>query len=93
MWLMLQQEQPDDYIIATGQTFRLQEFVETAFARVGLDWREHVVNDESLARPNELRISRASPAKAATQLGWKAKHATPDIVRLMIEHEMNRGHG
>jgi GDPmannose 4,6-dehydratase len=89
MWLILQQAKPDDYIVATGQTFHLQEFVETAFTRMGLDWREHVVSDDALARPNELRISRANPAKAATLLGWKAQNAMPDVVRLMIEHEMN----
>ena len=71
MWRMLQQEKPDDYIVATGQTHRLQDFVETAFARLGLDWRKHVVSDPTLARPNELRMSRANPAKAHAQLGWK----------------------
>ena len=93
MWLMLQQQQPDDYIVATGQTYALQDFVEAAFMQVGLEWREHVVTNVELARPNELRISRANPAKSATRLGWKAKYAMPDVVRLMIEHETNGGHG
>ena len=87
MWLMLQQETPDDYVVATGQTYRLQDLVETAFTQLGLDWRKHVVTDTSLARPNELKVSRADPAKARSRLGWKAKYAMPDVVRLMIEHE------
>jgi GDPmannose 4,6-dehydratase len=62
MWRMLQQEEPDDYVVATGQTRRLEDFVEAAFARLGLDWREHVATDPTLARPNELRTSRANPA-------------------------------
>ncbi|HEX4327784.1 MAG TPA: GDP-mannose 4,6-dehydratase, partial [Burkholderiales bacterium] len=87
MWLMLQQPSPDDYVIATGQTFALREFVEAAFECVGLDWREHVQTDNSLARPNELRTSRANPAKAYARLGWKAEHSMPQVVRMMIEHE------
>ncbi len=91
MWLMLQQAQPDDYVVATGQTNRLQDFVEAAFAGVGLDWREHVVADPGLARPNELRTSEANPAKAQAQLGWKAKHAMQDVVQLMIAHKRSPG--
>ena len=87
MWRMLQQEEPDDYVVATGQTHSLQEFVESAFGRLELDWRQHVVTDSSLARPNELQTSRANPAKAHTRLGWHAKHAMRDVVRLMIEDE------
>lgn len=88
MWRMLQREQPEDFVVATGQSFRLQDFVDAAFARLGLDWREHVVIDAGLARPSELRVSRANPAKAHAELGWQAKHAMPDVVRLMIEGEL-----
>jgi GDPmannose 4,6-dehydratase len=87
MWLMLQQERAEDFVVATGETYRLQDFVDSAFARLGLDWREHVVIDAGLQRPSELRVSRANPAKAQARLGWKARHAMPDVVRLMIEHE------
>jgi GDPmannose 4,6-dehydratase len=87
MWRMLQQNEPDDYVVATGETHRLQDFVEAAFTRLGLDWREYVVSDPGLARPNELRMSRANPAKACARLGWNAKHAMHDVVRLMIEDE------
>jgi GDPmannose 4,6-dehydratase len=90
MWLMLQQEKPDDYVVATGETHRLEDFVDAAFARLGLDWREHVTSDSKLARPNELRTSRANPAKARARLGWNARHTMRDVVRLMIEDE---GHG
>jgi GDPmannose 4,6-dehydratase len=93
MWLMLQQERPEDFVVATGETYRLQDFVDSAFARLGLDWREHVVIDAGLQRPSELRVSRANPAKAQAQLGWRARHAMPDVVRLMIEHETNPGPG
>jgi len=88
MWLMLQQPEPDDYVVATGQTNRLEDFVAVAFAGLGLDWREHVVSDPGLARPNELRMSRANPTKAHAQLGWKAEYAMPDVVRLMMEREV-----
>ena len=87
MWRMLQQERPDDYVVATGETHRLQDFVECAFGIVGVDWQRHVVIDGDLARPNELRMSRANPAKAQARLGWNAKHSMHDVVRMMIEHE------
>jgi len=93
MWLMLQQKEPDDYVVATGETHRLQDFVEATFAGLGLDWREHVVSDPEFARPNELRMSQANPAKAHAQLGWKAEYAMPDVVRLMIEAEGKGGDG
>ena len=63
MWLMVQQDQPDDFVIATGETHTLEEFVATAFAQVGLDWREHVVIDPELFRPTEIAISRGNPRK------------------------------
>jgi len=87
MWRM-QRDEPEDVVVATGQSFRLQDFVDAAFARLGLDWREHVVPGADLARPSELRVSRANPAKAHAELGWQAKHAMPDVVRLMIEGEL-----
>ncbi len=87
MWLMLQQDTPDDYVVATGKTFTLRAFVETAFTHLGLDWRKHVVTDAGIARPNELRVSRANAAKAQHRLGWRAKHSMPDVARLMIEEE------
>jgi GDPmannose 4,6-dehydratase len=90
MWLMLQSERAEDYVVATGQTFTLQQYVERTFAGFGLDWREHVVTDRGIARPNELRINHANPSKARERLGWQAKHSMPEVVRLLIEDEMQR---
>ena len=85
MWLMLQQDQPEDFVIATGETHSLQEFVEQAFSAVGLHWRCHVRQSESLYRPTDLTISRANPVKAQQKLGWKAAVVMPQLVKLMIE--------
>lgn len=87
MWRMLQQVRPDDFVIATGETHSLEEFVETAFSIVGLDWRDHVVIDETLFRPTDLTIGMANPAKARGMLGWEAKYRMRDVVRLMVEAE------
>jgi GDPmannose 4,6-dehydratase len=87
MYLMLQQEKADDYVIATGETRPLRDFVELAFKHVGLDWREHTVIDQSFFRPTELLVGRANPAKAAAQLGWSARFHMDDVARLMIQAE------
>ena len=84
MYLMLQQDQPDDYVIATGESHKLEEFVAEAFACVGLNWYDHVVIDTSLVRPTELAISRGNPAKARETLGWQAHYKMQDIVRMMV---------
>jgi GDPmannose 4,6-dehydratase len=88
MWLMLQQPSPDSYVIATGHSYTLEEFVGCAFAQVGLDWREHVDIDRSLFRPSDITYSRANPAKAAERLSWRACYTMPDVVRMMVEAEM-----
>jgi GDPmannose 4,6-dehydratase len=85
MWRMLQQQTPDDYVIATGHTFSLQEFVATAFKLLGLDWREHVIQDSNLFRPSEILINSADPRKAREQLGWVASHHGAAVVRGMID--------
>ena len=87
MWLMLQQGAPEDFVIATGQTCSLQDFVETAFSQLNLDWRGHVDTDTGIARPNELRVSRGNPEKAHRQLGWKATHTMVDVIRMMARSE------
>jgi GDPmannose 4,6-dehydratase len=87
MWRMLQQDEPDDFIIATGQTRSLQEFVETAFRLVGLDWREHVQLDSDLLRPTDIRRCVANPSKAADRLGWRASAGMEEIIRRMIDAE------
>jgi GDPmannose 4,6-dehydratase len=69
MYLMLQQEESDDYVIATGESYKLAEFIEIAFRLVGLDWREYVVSDKGLCRPTDIAVSRGNPAKARERLG------------------------
>ena len=85
MYLMLQEEHPDDYAIATGQSTSLEKFVEIAFTSVNLDWRDYVIVDSSLFRPTDLAVGRANPHKAKTQLGWEAKYKMQDVVRMMVE--------
>lgn len=83
MHLILQQDAPDDFIIATGHTTSLEEFVAAVFAEHGLDWREHVVSDAALIRPADLRYSGASPQKARDRLGWQARTTARDVARRM----------
>lgn len=85
MWIMLQQDRPDDFVIATGETNSLEDFVATAFSCVGLDWKDHVDIDPSLLRPSDLKISRADPSRAKEKLGWSASLRMRDLVQKMIE--------
>lgn len=84
MHLMLQQEKPDDYVIATGESNKLEDFVAEAFACVNLNWRDHVTSDRSLYRPTDIAVGRGHPAKAREVLGWQAKYKMQDVVRMMI---------
>ena len=90
MWLMLQQDQPDDFVIATGKSHSLKEFVEVAFASVDLDWRDYVVTDSSLLRPTDIAISCGNPIKANNTLEWKAKYDMKDVVQMMIQDNKER---
>jgi GDPmannose 4,6-dehydratase len=85
MHRMLQLETLEDFVIATGQTHSLEEFVTSAFAAVGLDWRRHVVRDPKLVRPTEIERGRADTRRATERLGWTAHYAMPDVVRMMVE--------
>ncbi len=85
MYLMLQQEQPDDYVVATGQSYSLEDLVARAFSCVGLDWTDLVVTDPSLLRPTDLAVSKANPTKAKEKLGWEAKYKMPDVIKMMVE--------
>ncbi|HEY9297913.1 MAG TPA: GDP-mannose 4,6-dehydratase, partial [Phormidium sp.] len=85
MYLMLQQKQPDDYAIATGETHKLEDFVAEVFAYLSLDWREHIIIDRSLFRPTDIAISRGNPAKAKQQLDWQAKYKMKDIAKMMVD--------
>jgi GDPmannose 4,6-dehydratase len=85
MWRMLQQPQPDDFVIGTGESHSLEEFIQTTFELVGLDWKEHVRVNPKLLRPSDLRFSRSNPQKAARQLGWMARYRMKDVIRFMLD--------
>jgi GDPmannose 4,6-dehydratase len=85
MYLMLQQNSSDDYVIATGESHTLAEFIKIAFDFVDLDWHDYVVSDENLCRPTDIAISRGNPRKAKEHFGWEAKHKINDIIRLMMQ--------
>lgn len=84
MWKMLQLDSPDDFIIATGKTFTLREFVRKAFEMFNLDWEKYIVIDKDLFRPLDINISRADPSKAMKKLNWQAHKCLDDIVEIMI---------
>ena len=88
MWLMLQAETPDDYVIATGEDHTVREFCELAFQHVGLDWERYVRIDERYFRPTEVNHLHGDPSKAAAQLGWKPKVTFKELVGLMVEAEL-----
>lgn len=88
MWLMLQQDAPDDYVVATGETHSVQEFVEEAFGYVELDWREFVVQDPKFYRPAEVDLLVGDPAKAGEKLGWEPTVSFRELVRLMVQADL-----
>jgi GDPmannose 4,6-dehydratase len=88
MWLMLQQPQPDDYVIATGRSHTVREFVELAFAHAGLDPDRHVEIDPRYLRPAEVPDLCGDPSKAARELGWRARTAFEDLVILMVDADI-----
>ncbi len=90
MWRMLQQHEPDDLVIATGETHALQHFVAEAFAAVGLSWQDHVNSDPALMRPSDLAISRADPSRVQEKLGWQARTQMYGVVRHMVDAEQAR---
>ncbi len=89
MWLMLQQDAPDDYVIATGETHSVQEFAEAAFNVVDLDWRKYIVVDDSLKRPAEVDLLVGDTAKARLELGWQPKVSFADLVKKMVRHDLD----
>ena len=88
MWLMLQQDKPDDYVIATGATRTIREFCQVAFDRAGLDWEKYVVIDERFFRPAEVNILLGDAAKASETLGWKPETSFEKMVQLMVDHDL-----
>ena len=90
MWLMLQQESPDDYVIATGETHSVRELVQIAFARAGLDWREHVVEDPELTRPAEVNLLQGDASKAKRVLGWEPEVGFREVIEMMMDADVER---
>jgi GDPmannose 4,6-dehydratase len=88
MWLMLQQDRPEDFVVGTGQTHSVGEFVERAFAHAGLDWRRHVVIDPNLLRPAEVDLLQADPARARKLLGWTPTVRFEELVAMMVEADV-----
>ena len=93
MWAMLQQEEPDDFVIATGRLTGLADFVSEAFASLGLEWKDHVRQEPTLFRPAEIHAGFGDPAKAAHQLGWTARTGMQDVARRMARYELARLRG
>ncbi|MEO6987441.1 MAG: GDP-mannose 4,6-dehydratase [Aquihabitans sp.] len=89
MWLMLQQDGPDDFVISTGETHSVREFCQLAFDRVGLDWEQYVKIDEKFFRPAEVDLLVGSPAKAKKVLGWEPTTSFPDLVTSMVDADMD----
>ncbi len=90
MWLMLQQDEPADYVVATGIAHSVRELCELAFARVGLDYRDHVVTDERLLRPAEVDHLLGDPSKARRELGWSPEVDFEELIGLMVDADLKR---
>ncbi|MDE2059360.1 MAG: GDP-mannose 4,6-dehydratase [candidate division NC10 bacterium] len=90
MWLMLQQESPDDYIIATGETHSVRELAQIAFARVGLDWREYVREDPALKRPAEVNLLQGDASKAKRVMGWQPEVSFRELIEMMVDADLQR---
>jgi GDPmannose 4,6-dehydratase len=88
MWLMLQQSKPEDFVIATGETHTVREFVELAFSHVGLNWKKHVKIDPRYFRPTEVNLLKGDASKARRKLGWKPKVKFKDLVKIMVESDL-----
>jgi GDPmannose 4,6-dehydratase len=91
MWLMLQQDQPDDYVLATGQTHSIEDLVQRAFAEVGIDnWADYVRQDPKFLRPAEVDLLIGDPTKARTKLGWEPEVDFPALIKMMVAHDLQR---
>jgi GDPmannose 4,6-dehydratase len=88
MWLMLQQDRPDDFVVASGETHSVKELVELAFSAVDLDWEQHVMTDERFLRPAEVDLLVGDPVKAETTLGWSRQVDFPGLVQMMVEADL-----
>src|SRR3990172_9403715 len=93
MWLMLQQDVPDDYVVATGETHSVLDLVEVSFAAAGLDWRRHVIVDPALRRPAEVELLQGNAGKARRQLGWKPTVSFRDLIEMMVKADLAQYQG
>ncbi len=90
MWMMLQQPEGDDYVVATGETHTVERLVEVAFSHVGLNWKDHVTLDERFVRPAEVDLLIGDPAKAKAKLGWEPKVGFEQLVQMMVDSDLER---
>jgi len=90
MWLMLQSEKPDDYVVATGVTHTIYDLVDIAFGQVGLNWRNHVTTDSSMFRENDVVHLRGDASKITRELGWQPKQTFRGLIHMMVDHEINQ---
>jgi GDPmannose 4,6-dehydratase len=90
MWLMLQEKQPEDFVVATGKRHTVRELVELAFSHAGLDWKDHVVADPKLVRPAEVDLLLGDASKAKKRLGWRPKVTFPDLIKMMVDEDIKR---
>ena len=90
MWLMLQQEKPEDFVIATGHTSSLEDFVCAVFTKLGLNWKDYVQYNVELIRPSDILINKANPTKARKKLGWESRYLMEDVASMMIEAELKQ---
>jgi GDPmannose 4,6-dehydratase len=84
MWLMLQQESPNDFVVATGKSYTLKDFIELVFKWFNLEWKDYVIQSDEFQRPSDIAVSKANPEKINNDLGWQAKTFLPEIVDKMI---------
>jgi GDPmannose 4,6-dehydratase len=89
MWLMLQQDEPDDFVVATGRTHSVRDLCEVAFAHAGLDWAEHVVIDEKFLRPAEVDLLVGDATKARLELGWECTVDFAGLVAMMVDADLD----
>ncbi len=89
MWMMLQQDEPDDYVIASGESHSVQELVEAAFSHIGLNWEDYVKTDPRLVRPAEVDMLIGNPAKAKEKLGWKPQVSFKELIELMVDSDLD----
>ncbi len=90
MWLMLQQDKPDDYVVATGESHTVREFCELAFSEVGLDYRKYVKSDQKFFRPHDVNFLKGDPTKAKTVLGWKPEMSFQELVKMMVRADLEK---